>query len=189
MTIARNIRAFAHAALVALALACSATAGAADNDTEKLKAGDMAPDIVGKTIDGQVVKVSQYAGKVVVVSFWATWCAYCLKELPILENLQISSAGPQIQVLAVNTEELDVFRNVKRGLKNAKMGVIYDPKNVGQNAYGVKGIPHMVIIGRDGRIFEVYRGYGESMLDSIVANINAALQVPAAEVTSKEKSL
>jgi len=177
MTIFESIRAFAAVAL--MTLACSVSAAEKEAEPEKVKVGDIAPDVVGKTIDGDVVKVSQYAGKVVVVSFWATWCSYCLKELPILENLQISSGGPQIQVLAVNTEEIDVFKHIKRGLKNAKMGVIYDPKNVAQKAYGVKGIPHMVIIGRDGRVLQIYRGYGESMLDSIVSDINVALQAPA----------
>jgi thiol-disulfide isomerase/thioredoxin len=187
MTIFESIRAFAVVTL--MTLACTVGATEKEPEPEKVKVGDIAPDVVGKTIDGDAVKVSQYAGKVVVVSFWATWCGYCLKELPVLENLQNSSGGPQIQVLAVNTEEIDVFKHIKRGLKNAKMGVIYDPKNVAQKAYGVKGIPHMVIIGRDGRVLQIYRGYGESMLDSIVSDINAALQAPApaADIAVTEK--
>ena len=48
-----------------------------------------------------------------------------------------------------------------------------------QEAFGVRGIPHMVIIGRDGRILRVYRGYSEEKLDAIVADINAALGAAA----------
>ena len=176
MIISRSIRSFILCSMFALA----GSAFGADDELVKLKAGDMAPDVVGKTADGDEVRVSQHAGKVVVVSFWATWCAYCLKELPVLENMQVSSAAPHIRVIAVNTEEWDVFKHVRRGLKNAKMSVIYDPKNVAQKAYGVKGIPHMVIIGRDGRILQVYRGYNESFLDGIVSDINQALQTPVA---------
>ncbi|MEO8103478.1 MAG: hypothetical protein ABI790_13205 [Betaproteobacteria bacterium] len=42
-------------------------------------------------------------------------------------------------------------------------------------AYGVKGIPHMVIIGKDGKVISVHRGYSEEALDGLLAEINAAL--------------
>ena len=44
----------------------------------------------------------------------------------------------------------------------------------GQEAYGVHGIPHMVIIGRDGSIVAIYRGYSEDKLDDILASLNRA---------------
>jgi thioredoxin-like negative regulator of GroEL len=50
-----------------------------------------------------------------------------------------------------------------------------DAEGSAQQAFGVRGIPHMVIIGRDGRILQVYSGYSESKLDEIVADINRAL--------------
>ena len=142
--------------------------------------GDTPPDIVGRTLAADPVTVSEHAGKVVVVSFWATWCAYCLKELPILEGLQKVAGKDNIQVIAVNTETSDVFRKVARQLSSLTMKLAYDPGKRGADAYGVSGIPHLVIIGRDGKIIEVYRGYGESTLDAIVVDINAALALPAA---------
>jgi thiol-disulfide isomerase/thioredoxin len=162
-----------------LALAAALGAHASEPAPDMPKAGDMAPLIIGKTAADDVVDISQYKGKVVVISFWATWCAYCLKELPILENIQ-KAGGDQIQVVAINTEPWDVFRQVRKGLKGLNMSLIYDPSKAGQKAYRVSGIPHMVIIGRDGRIIEVHRGYGESSLDGIVDNINEALRTSAA---------
>lgn len=142
-------------------------------------AGDMAPDVLGKTLDGKAVKVSDHAGKVVVVSFWATWCAYCLKELPILEGVQKLGGAANVQVIAVNTEDRDMFRHVSRELKKMTLKLAYDPDKAGAQAYGVKGIPHLVIIGRDGKIVEVYRGYSEASLDGIIASINLAIATPA----------
>gem|GEM_PF-3700884 len=55
------------------------------------------------------------------------------------------------------------------------MLVTHDHGRQGSAAYGVNGIPHMVIIDRTGRIVRVNRGYSEDALDSIVADINAAL--------------
>ncbi|HEY0062920.1 MAG TPA: TlpA disulfide reductase family protein [Telluria sp.] len=175
MTLLHKLGTFALA--TALCVAAPAMASKAAGDMPK--AGDIAPEIVGKTADDVAVSIAQYRGKVVVVSFWATWCTYCIKELPVLENIQ-KAAGGQVQVLAVNTEAWDVFRQVRKGLKAFTMGMLYDPGSVGQKAYRVTGYPHMVIIGRDGRIHQVYRGYSEDSLDQIAADINSALQGPAA---------
>ena len=141
-------------------------------------AGDVAPNEVGKTIDGEPVLLSAFSGKVVVVSFWATWCPYCLKEIPVLEGIQKTVGKQHLQVIAVNTEPRDVFRKVERTLRSLSVQLAYDPGKQGATAYGASGIPHLVIVGRDGRIVKVYRGYGESSLDGIVKDLNEALVVP-----------
>lgn len=138
-------------------------------------AGDIPPDRVGAGLKGDAVTLSAHAGKAVVLSFWATWCAYCLKELPILVNIQKKVGKGRLQVVAINTESYDVFRKASRHMKDWDMVLGNDPDNEAQNAYGVKGIPHMVIIGRDGKILRVYRGYSESSLPDIVADINLAI--------------
>lgn len=166
---------------VGLCLALAAAPALAGPAPSAPKAGDMAPNVVGKTLEGEVIEISQHAGKVVALTFWATWCPYCLKELPILEAIQNApSAAGQLQVIAVNTEERAVFRKVLRHLESFKMKLAYDPGKVGQDAYGVKGIPHLAIIGRDGRIIRVHTGYGESSVEEILADINQALATPVA---------
>jgi thiol-disulfide isomerase/thioredoxin len=136
-------------------------------------AGDMAPDDLGMTLKGTPVHLKDYAGKAVVISFWASWCKYCLKELPILFNIQKAAKG-NLQVVAINTEDEDTFDNLSRALRKFEIGMAYDPDETARDAYGVHGIPHMVVIGRDGKIVEVFRGYGESSLEPIVAAINKA---------------
>ena len=140
--------------------------------------GDMAPGYIGTTLDDKELAVSNFRGKVVVVSFWATWCPYCLKELPILEGIQQSAGADKVQVIAINTEERAVFRKVSRALSQLTLGMSYDPGKKSATLYGVNGIPHLVIIGRDGRILKVYRGYDESSLDGIVESLNAAINMP-----------
>lgn len=140
--------------------------------------GDMAPDYLGKTLDGREVAVSHYRGKVVVVSFWATWCPYCMKELPILEGIQQTAGTDKVQVIAINTEERDVFRKVNRAFSKLALGMSYDPGKKSATLYGVNGIPHLLIIGRDGRILNIYHGYSESLLDGVVESLNAALNAP-----------
>jgi thiol-disulfide isomerase/thioredoxin len=140
----------------------------------ELKAGDNAPDLLGVTLSNEPVTVSQFKGKALVVSFWATWCPYCLKELPILNDLQKAGKG-RLQVVAVNTEERDIFRKVSRALAKLELAQAYDPEDAASEAYGVRGIPHLVVIDRDGKITAVFRGYNESIIPDIVAAINAAM--------------
>jgi thiol-disulfide isomerase/thioredoxin len=147
--------------LAAVLLLCSFTLARAAAPV----AGDVPPNRVGTMLKGEPV----------VLSFWATWCAYCLKELPILVNIQKKVGKERLQVVAINTESYDVFRKVTRHMKDWDMVLGNDPDEDAQSAYGVNGIPHMVIIGQDGKILRVYRGYSESSLPAIAADINLAI--------------
>ena len=138
--------------------------------------GDVPPPDVGRTLEGDEILLSNYAGKAVIVTFWATWCPYCVKELPILQNVQDRVGKDQMAVIAVNTEKFEVYKRATRIMRESMhMELVSDASGQAQNAFGVRSLPHMLIIGRDGRILRVYRGYSEEKLDTIVADINAAL--------------
>jgi thiol-disulfide isomerase/thioredoxin len=155
----------------AVALLACTTARAEDRPA----AGDVAPIFVGTNREFEPVSLESYAGKVVVISFWASWCPPCLKELPILDGIQRTAGKRQIQVIAINTETPGVYRQVARRLADLDLMITHDTGKKASDSYGVNGIPHMVIIGRDGRIVRVNRGYNEKGLDAIVDDINRAL--------------
>lgn len=167
-----------RAGTTALCFAFLAAATAAPAPSMVPGVGEQAPAEFGKKLDGTMLTTADHAGKVVVLTFWATWCPYCLKELPILEAIQKKAGGDHLQVIAVNTEGRDIFRKVERALRSLTLQLAWDPGEQSAKAFGVKGIPHLVIIGRDGKIVRVYRGYGEDSLEGILADINAALQPP-----------
>lgn len=166
-----------HRILTAFLIAVLSPAFAADAVPAK---GDPAPAALGTTLDGSVLETGQYRGKVLVVTFWASWCGPCLKELPMLEGLQRTVGKDRLHVVAVNIEERDVFRKVARKLESFTLTLAHDDRKRGSDAYGVKGIPHMVIIGRDGTIVKVNRGYSEEALEGILAEIGSALVAAAA---------
>jgi peroxiredoxin len=139
------------------------------------KAGEAAPDFVGYNADGQPLSVATYAGKVVVLSFWASWCGPCKKELPLLEGIARTAGKERVQVLAVNIESSEVYRKLARRMSELQMLVASDAGQEAQQSYGVQGIPHMVIIGRDGHIIRVHRGYSEAGVDAVVDDLNRAL--------------
>lgn len=137
--------------------------------------GEPPPDRLGVDPKGQDVLASAYTGKVLVITFWATWCPYCIKELPVLHNIQDKVGRERLQVIAVNTEDRDVFRKVVRLMTPLNMLHSSDVDSKIRDAYGVKGLPHLVIVGQDGNIVAEHQGYGESSLPKIVADVNRAL--------------
>jgi len=145
--------------------------------------GATAPSFIGYGLDGKKVLLESYAGKVVVISFWATWCPPCRMELPVLERIQIAGKG-QIQVVAINTESRDVFRGAAKILKDLTIKMTNDESQRAFGAYGVKGLPHLLVIGKDRRIISVREGYGSDELGDVAAELNAALRAGLAESTA-----
>ena len=139
------------------------------------RSGDAAPDFAGVTFEGQRLSVASYSGKVVVLSFWATWCGPCRKELPILEGIARTAGPERVQVVAINIEAADVYRRVAEKRDTVQMLLAHDPASEARKSYGVDGIPHMVIIGKDGRIVRVHRGYTDAGVDQAIADLNRAL--------------
>ncbi len=138
-------------------------------------AGDTPPTFLGYGLDARKVSLESYRGKVVVISFWATWCGPCRRELPILESIQRVGKG-DVQVIAINTESRDVYRRAAKSLKSFTLQLTNDESHTAQDAYGVKGLPHLVVIGKDMRIISVREGYDHSELDAVSAELNSALR-------------
>lgn len=98
----------------------------------------------------------------------------------MLNAIQNSKAKDHIKVIAVNSEDKFTFRSASRTLPSYTIGLTNDYDKVASTAYGVSGIPHMLIIGKDGKIIRVYRGYDETSLPQITADINEAIGATAA---------
>lgn len=150
----------------AVVLMCLAIAG---NATSRLKVGDEAPPKLGWQ-----TKLSEYRGKIVIVSFWASWCAPCRKELGVLAAIQKQATRDRLVVFSVNWKEDAVrFQQIRDALKGVDLTLISDKYGSIGKQYGVRAIPHMVLIGRDGRIAAIHIGYGESEIPVLADEINA----------------
>jgi thiol-disulfide isomerase/thioredoxin len=142
----------------------------------KLQVGVAAPDLLGRDIEGKQVRLSSYRDKVVIVSFFASWCEPCRKELPVLEKLQRAGASKGLQVIAIDwEEETQSFRRLVKQNPTYQLRFVSDALGGVGSAYGVKAIPYMFLIGKDGRIAFVNLGYGESIIDKLIPEVNAAL--------------
>jgi len=166
------------AALLALLIA---VAGPTFGGTKPMVAvGDTPPDALGRSRDGREVLISAQHGKVVVVTFWASWCGYCRQELPVLAGLQQAAGKDRVEVVAVNYEDdLDVYRVLSRKLKDVQLTLTHDGSGRIGEAFGVKGIPHLFVIGKDGKVAFQDTGYGEESIQLILDAVNAELAKPA----------
>ena len=154
--------------LLALVVAMPAGAG--------FGVGDALPDSLGKDRDGKEISLDAQHGKVVVMTFRDSWCGYCLQELPSLESLQRRVGKEHIEVVAINvdTHYSDLIA-LRRRLRDFELDITRDSNEHLADAYGVNGLPHMVLVDKQGRLAFTHVGYSEKSLPNFVDEINGLL--------------
>ena len=113
-----------------------------------------APDLMGKTLDSQVVRLADFKGKVVLLDFWASWCGPCRQEMPFLTDLFKTRSGSDFIVLAVNIDR-DSTNAVKflNGLKEKPaFPILWDKTAMLPPLYKLEGMPTTILIDRNGII-------------------------------------
>ncbi|MFA6986542.1 MAG: TlpA disulfide reductase family protein [Arenimonas sp.] len=144
----------------------------------KLEVGVVPPDLLGSTPDKEEIRVSQFKGTVVVVTFWASWCGPCLRELPELDVLQ-RAAGDRIRIVAVNVKDsTQDYRNIRRQLKDTKMIFTHDRSGRISHGYAVNSYPNLYVIDQTGTIAAVRVGFGDDSIHGIIKDINKLLAAP-----------
>jgi thiol-disulfide isomerase/thioredoxin len=148
--------------------------------------GSMAPDFTSRdAVTRQRIRLSEQQGKVVVLTFWATWCHPCREEVPILENLQKVVGKDRLVVYAVPFQEPErAYDELVKIFRDWQITLIDDRHDWIAGRYRINAIPHLFIIGRDGRITAEHLGYGQGSLQGLVDDVNAALRPVAAGPTS-----
>lgn len=122
-----------------------------------VKKEDLAQDFTLSTIDGANISLSDYKGKKsVLVVFWATWCPYCVEEIPALNKMK-GKYYDGIEILGINIKESPekVGNFVKE--RNMKYTILLDSAGEVARKYGVSGIPMNILIDRDWKI--IYKGH------------------------------
>jgi peroxiredoxin len=115
----------------------------------------LATDFSLKSLEGEEFKLSSFRGKnPVYLVFWATWCPYCVKEIPHLKELYAKLAPKGLKILSINIGYNDPLMRVQNFQKKYALPypILYDSNAMISRQYGVIGVPYSVLIGRDGTV-------------------------------------
>lgn len=118
--------------------------------------GDIAPELAGATLDGKEIRLADLRGKVVLLDFWATWCAPCLAELPNLRRAydKYSAEGKLVVIGISLDDDVEGVRSFvkERGIPWPLMVGGPAESNLVAKAYNVSGVPATFLIGSDGKV-------------------------------------
>ena len=102
----------------------------------------------------QTVSLSQYRGKVVLVTFWASWCAPCMEEFPSL--LALHHELPKLQIIGISIDQdPQAYHNFLLA-NHVDFLTVRDPSQTVMHRYGTVQIPETYVIGRSGHIVRKY---------------------------------
>jgi len=113
------------------------------------------PDFQLQDLNGTTVTLSQFKGqKPVLLYFWATWCHFCLAARPAVAELRKSVPDADLAILAIDVGSGDSLEKVKRfeDANPATYTVLYDADTKVTRSYRVEGIPHFVLLGKNGEV-------------------------------------
>jgi len=151
------------AALLGTVVACSmSTPPAAEPKVKAENTRNAAADFALKDADGKTVKLADYKGKVVLLNFWATWCAPCKVEIPWFIEFEKQYKSEGFSVLGVSMDE-EGWKAVKPYLEKSKVNyrMVMGDDAMAQKYGGIESLPTSFVIDRQGRIAATHVGLVE----------------------------
>ena len=122
-----------------------------------------APDFTLKGVDGRKLRLGEQRGQVVLVNFWASWCAPCRQEMPHLNRLYDKYKSSGFTLLAVNIDDAARHGAATAAKWGLKFPVLLDADKTVTRRYDLGAMPSTVLIDRDGRVRYLHRGYREGV--------------------------
>lgn len=155
---------------------------------ENLTIGSVLPEATAQRIGGDVESLSQYRGSVLLIDFWATWCAPCIASFPDVLKLQQLLGNRGLQVITISTDE---STELVEQFMDRRMDLPFVNWYVGEQselyeAWSIQGLPTYIVVDRDGmvrgRTHEV-----ESLYDVILEATGASPEIRAMLAGSEEE--
>ena len=131
-------------------------------EPEPASAPQAAPDFTLPDLNGKMVSLKDFRGKVIILDFWATWCPPCRQEIPLFVDLysQYKEKGFEIIGIALDQEGEKVVKPFSQNY-NIKYPILIGGEEVSEVYGGIRGIPTTFVIDRKGNIVKKYVGFTE----------------------------
>jgi len=138
--------------------------------------GVHAPDFVLKSISGENIRLSEYRGQVVVLSFWAKWCGDCRAQLAGLDEMYGLYREAGFEVIAVSMDrDIDDARETAEALE-VSFPVLFDEGREVSQLYDISSMPIILLIDREGVVREVIEGYRRGTEDEYLDRVRTLLR-------------
>nr|MBN1229810.1 redoxin domain-containing protein [Anaerolineae bacterium] len=139
---------------------------------DSISAGQIAPDFTSLSSTGETIQLSQFRGRIVALNFWASWCAPCRIEMPVLEAAHWRYASSELVILAVNVgESEDIVRGFVEEL-SLSFTIVLDPAGDIMALYEVRPLPTTIWIDPEGIIRIEHLGIlTEQLVDGYISDI------------------
>ena len=158
-------------------------ANADEGGVDSILIGREAPEIALAQLDGEKFSLAGQQGKVVVLDFWASWCAPCMQSLPKIAETVAALDRDRVKLVAVNLQQsADEAADALRRLK-LEIPVALDRDGKTAARYGASSIPYTVVVGPDGKVARVFIGSSPRLAEQLRKAIDGLLspEPPAAE--------
>jgi cytochrome c biogenesis protein CcmG, thiol:disulfide interchange protein DsbE len=171
------------ATLLAVTLAATLSPPPA-HSAEAAVAADRAkvPSFRLKDLKGKKVRIEDLKGKVVMISFWATWCVPCKRELDDLAKLYKKHHGAGLEVLAIATDGPETYSAIRGVVKRHRwpFRILPDKEGEATSILNPRGtVPYSMYVDRQGRLAYDHEGYGQGDAEKMAKHIKELLAEPA----------
>jgi peroxiredoxin len=157
------------------ALAVTLAAASAVTAATKLT-GTEAPDFVLKSLSGENLRLSEYRGEIVMLSFWATWCGDCRAQLRELGAMRKRYRDAGVELLAVSLDQNSRQADEMASALGASYPILHDADGEVGKLYAVDKMPMMVLIDRSGIVRDVFQGYRRGSEQQYLDRVQALLR-------------
>jgi|GEM_PF-169955 len=145
----------------------------AESVVQTLALGSVAPEIVGKDLEGKRLKLSDYRGKVVMLEFWAGWCPHCRKLIPDERALVTKLKDRPFVLLGVNVDKKSDAALIQRKKVTNWRSWQDGPSGPIGIKYQIKGYPTIFLLDRQGKIRYAGSASNWPFYDAVIKNLLA----------------
>lgn len=155
--------------VAAISVMAAASAAGTDSTKEALSTHTLA------TLDGKTTKLANYRGEYLVVNFWASWCAPCRRELPLLDQWNSAWTGRGARVIAISIDT--DAKKAKRFMDEMKLTlpVMHDGPQGLARTLDIPSVPYTLLLDRDGNIVGEVKGSAESEVAALQRKVEGVL--------------
>ena len=163
-------------ALIALACTAGSHGPATTEGSPQVAPGEVLPTLELHDLEGRPRSLAEFEGEVLLVDFWATWCAPCALSLPIYDGWQQQSgdAGLQILAVSVDTANAPVAPFAEDHAPN--LLVLRDPEGTAATKLDLPGMPTAFLLDREGKLAGYHVGFAEGEQQQVLAQLLPLLE-------------